>query len=647
MDSTITWKHVTIFLLQYYVRGKITKSGQETFYNYAKRIGTLTLGQPDSKNSGAKKMISPQVFLRLGRLQGVDGSLLPSLHRLQICTSDASYLDHLDLFLSPSLKSLEISEIPTEVGHSSSIMSFLDNTAEVSPDLESLSLGPFELGPQKFLDSCVKFRQLRCLELCGVSLSITSVNTILSDIGSLEHLEKFVLEEDEDPPEKPAVLSEAAAAPVPGNTSGNTVPGLPASFYGLGISSLSPSIESKLQTPIKHPTSSSGFGLGSGPVDSGQPGTSRVVGSPVSEKQPHPSPIELPTPSTSTATLRSPVDSLGFGKPNIVNSSILDKQPHSSPIEPPISSSSGLRTNASDSWGTGTFMATNVVGSPVSERRPLMSNLFPSLKVLGIVGTSDLIEKVVSSVTSPDLCVLSFTFTTITSKMRTMKRKKKKTESTVFVLNNIIERWASLKSVAITADVSETVSLPNDILRDLLLQPDLKQLEINGFDIPSINSALPELVGEAYSSQLETLLLPASNGVPLSRLRHIAMAWPNLTSLRCKLRVDFANFKLVQPIMMDPISHKLESLIVASDDRSGPVQQQKSSRLLQIAAYIDCLFPDLAEMETVVDDFGQQHSQRESEPEWVQVFDMVKLLQTVRAHDRQRFRPQGLNMLNG
>ena len=368
--------------------------------------------------------------------------------------------------------------MPTDVGHSSSIMSFLYNIAEVSPDLENLILGPFEL-PQQLLDSCVKFKQLQRLELRGVLFSTT--DTILGDIGSLEHLKEFILEERESPVDFAVSQAEAAAAP-----------------------------------PMR---------------------------------------------------------------------------------------------NAST-----------------------MSNLFPSLKTLQIVGTSDLIEKVVSGVTSPDLCELSITFTTITSNMRTMRRKKEKTESTVFILNNVIERWASLISVAVIADAGKTAFLPNDILRDLLLQPELKRLEINGFDISSIASALPEVVGEAYSSQLETLLLPVTNSVPLSRLRPMAMAWPNLTALRCKF--DLASW--VHPTMVDPISHKLESLTVASDDQSSPVQQPQGSRLLKVAAYIDRLFPDLTEMEVVADDFGRQLYQHE--PEWVQVFDMLRLLQTVRAHDRQRFR---------
>ena len=73
MGSLIIWKHVPPFFLQYYVRDseKITKSDQEIFYNYAKRIGTLILGPPGS-NYGAKKMISPQAFLRLAQLQDVN-----------------------------------------------------------------------------------------------------------------------------------------------------------------------------------------------------------------------------------------------------------------------------------------------------------------------------------------------------------------------------------------------------------------------------------------------------------------------------------------------------------------------------------------------------------------------------------------------
>ena len=86
--------------------------------------------------------------------------------------------------------------------------------------------------------------------------------------------------------------------------------------------------------------------------------------------------------------------------------------------------------------------------------------------------------------------------------------------------------------------------------------------------------------------------------------------------------------------MVEPLSHVLKSLSVASDDdQSSPAQQLESWKLLKIAAYVDYIFPDLTEMEAVVDDFGHQHFH----PEWVHIFYMVKLLQTVRAYDRQRF----------
>jgi len=78
-------------------------------------------------------------------------------------------------------------------------MSFLYNIAEVSPDLENLILGPFEL-PQQLLDLCVKFKQLQYLELRGVPFSESTTDTILSGIGSLEHLKEFILEERKESP---------------------------------------------------------------------------------------------------------------------------------------------------------------------------------------------------------------------------------------------------------------------------------------------------------------------------------------------------------------------------------------------------------------------------------------------------------------
>src|SRR6266571_243840 len=61
-------------------------------------------------------------------------------------------------------------------------MSFLAQTTEVSPDLESLVLYPRDL-PQEVLVSCMTFKRLQHLEILDISCSM--INTFLNDVGSL------------------------------------------------------------------------------------------------------------------------------------------------------------------------------------------------------------------------------------------------------------------------------------------------------------------------------------------------------------------------------------------------------------------------------------------------------------------------------
>lgn len=173
--------------LQYYVRGKITQADHDSFHSYAKAVETLTLR---SGLAYAKRSISPQVFLRLAQLQSPNGFLLPSLHHLRVVES--TYLDYLELFISPSLKTLEIGDLSLDVNPSSPFMSFLAQTVEVSPGLETIVLGPHHLF-QEILASCMKFKHLRHLEMFCAPLPM--IDSMLNDVGSLEYLEELVLQE--------------------------------------------------------------------------------------------------------------------------------------------------------------------------------------------------------------------------------------------------------------------------------------------------------------------------------------------------------------------------------------------------------------------------------------------------------------------
>ena len=494
----------------------MAKQDRESFYQFAKRIEEVKL-QPLFMST----QLSPQVFLRLGQLQDPDGCLLPSLRHLYI--SENPYLDHLDVFLSPSLRTLEISPLSTNINHCG-LTSFLDSAVELSSDLETLILvDPCEL-PRKVFDSCSKFGQLRHLELIDVVAS--AIDPLLHNMGSLEqHLDRFVLQERRNPSLKMY-------------SSRNTA--------------------NSVQTSV---------------VD-GLPGV-----------------IEVPTSDAVTApalgvTSRSPV-------------------PSTAGTRTPFAVSQGLRT-------------------------------------LKITGTSDLVEKVVSAITSPALHDLCVTFTTntprVTEVTKTKKRKgkaedmgkksaksmEKVVDSVTYILSIAIDRWKALASINVKADTRKTVFLPEDVFRHLLLQPGVRRLEITNFDISSVDSALSNLAAQHHISQLEILLLPTncSHSISFYRLQEIAEACPKLTSLRCV--VDSAG---LVPQLSDPMSHQLHELSVVSDNIGGPDLQHVSL----VASFIDSLFPNLAKMAVEVESTRAEYGR-----EWLQVFGMVKLFQTARAQERRR-----------
>ena len=461
--------------------------------------------------------LSPQVFLRLGQLQDPDGSLLPSLRHLHI--SENPYFDHLDIFLSPSLKTLEIRPLSTNISHCG-LASFLDSAVELSPHLETLILvDSYEL-PRKVFDSCSKFGQLRHLELIDVVAS--AIDPLLHNMGSLEqHLEEFVLQEHRNP--------------------------------SLHMHSSQTTVNS-VQTSV---------------VD-GLPDV-----------------IDVPTSDTVTAP------ALGV------------------PSRSPVPSTAGYGTHFAVSQG---------------------------LKTLKITGTSDLIEKVVSAITSPVLHDLCVTFTTnIPSKTKKRKGNAERMEKPVkskenvvdlvtFILTIAINRWKALVSINVKADIRKMVFLPENIFRHFLLHPSVRRLEITGFDISSADSALSDLAAQRHISQLEVLLLPTNRSYNISfyRLREIAEACPKLTSLRCV--VDLAS---LVPQLSDSMLHQLHELSVVSDNIGGPGLQHASL----VACFIDSLFPNLAKMAVEVESTRAEYGR-----EWLQVFEMVKLFQTARAQERRRLR---------
>ncbi|KDR66443.1 hypothetical protein GALMADRAFT_1151194 [Galerina marginata CBS 339.88] len=111
------------------------------------------------------------------------------MHTLLIEDANVS-LDHLPLCLTPSLKSLEVSRIPSE--RQIVFASFLTMLLEQVPGLVHLTLKPGRPLSQDILRSSLGFSFLRRLEFMGVTGPIDF--SLLKDIGAMPELEALVMD---------------------------------------------------------------------------------------------------------------------------------------------------------------------------------------------------------------------------------------------------------------------------------------------------------------------------------------------------------------------------------------------------------------------------------------------------------------------
>ena len=165
------------------IRGSLTTDDWTDLRDYAATVSKFILTDKDSK-----ERISPATFLRLARLQPPDMPLLPSLSDLVIVDADAS-IAYLDLLLTPSLESLTASSIPDF--QQSTFFSFLTAAEKEAPLLQTLILGP---GPllSSSLQTIPQFSHLRHFELKHEDSELPF--GFFDKIGSLSELETFILD---------------------------------------------------------------------------------------------------------------------------------------------------------------------------------------------------------------------------------------------------------------------------------------------------------------------------------------------------------------------------------------------------------------------------------------------------------------------
>ncbi|KDR66441.1 hypothetical protein GALMADRAFT_259201 [Galerina marginata CBS 339.88] len=170
----------------YYHHGTVSQADIEKLCAYTRRIGEFTLTD-NIKES--KYPVHLGTLLRVVQLHNCIalGPLFPSLCRLRIVDAQLSF-DYLNLFLTPSLRSLEVVNIPE--ARKTVLSVFLDAVAQESPNLTQLTLGPGRL-PGHLLRTFSTFNHLVQLELIELLPSFDSA--LLERIGSLPALEVFVL----------------------------------------------------------------------------------------------------------------------------------------------------------------------------------------------------------------------------------------------------------------------------------------------------------------------------------------------------------------------------------------------------------------------------------------------------------------------
>jgi len=478
----------------YYAHGKIGPSELESLYNEAGRIGELTLGgEPDSES----RLL--HVLARIAQLQDPNKQLFSHLRRLRIIKGSLS-LNFLHLFLSSALTTVELTAIPVDDPCYSSVLSFLECATYQAPNLSTLILGP-GLIPGQLVDISLRYKNLRCLKLLDVGISIT--DQLLQGIGSLQHLEHFYFQESGASTYKRSIIPAAAEhARVPEQVPEDPTPILPEDIAEEGMTyarSPSPSEWSQCSTP--EPTTS--------------PKNERTEAIIVES---------LPIPDAATQTIDSPLFPVLQSLVIFCDLSLIED------LVAKISSSD-LRMLV--------INFTKLIQA--SEENLRKATKGPKMKMKGLV------KPVSSSLQLQQQVLPQISTAEITTLMRSS-----------------VTKWVNTLEVVTfsNAHIPTTFSLPSDVFQDLLLRPDMKHIEITGMGIDSIDGTLNRLK-EVSDPKLKDLHLPIHSTAPTispARLRSIAEAYPRLKSFRCRFK-HLSNI----PVSPQPMSHPLEVLSVTNE----------------------------------------------------------------------------------
>ncbi|EAU81187.1 hypothetical protein CC1G_11269 [Coprinopsis cinerea okayama7 len=159
--------------------GNPDKVAWERLYEYRKRVRRFTLYKDSST------LIPTITLFRLTQLCGVD-PLSPNLHSLDVKHTRAWTLSKLFLFLSPSLKTVQIEEV-TQDEMAFMVETFLSTLGETNPAMKGICI--FGDVPQSVLRAVTRVKELEILEL-----GIARWGPWVHQLGRLERLHSLTIE---------------------------------------------------------------------------------------------------------------------------------------------------------------------------------------------------------------------------------------------------------------------------------------------------------------------------------------------------------------------------------------------------------------------------------------------------------------------
>ncbi|KAF8179862.1 hypothetical protein BJ912DRAFT_637744 [Pholiota molesta] len=254
---------------------------------------------------------------------------------------------------------------------------------------------------------------------------------------------------------------------------------------------------------------------------------------------------------------------------------------------------------------------------------------FYKLTTLHIVAKLDLMSTLMDMIESSKLVDISLTSTKLLRRKKgtgpgsKMMMLKPKFEA---VLRTVLASWAhSLATVRICYQKASPddphAELELSAFQSLLSLPHLRHLEISGLTMSlDFGDALHHLSTLTQPSGLETLHLPidlGAKGISLSRLRGILESCPSLTSFQC----GFKHLSNVPFLPEDDVTFGVKKLAVGN-----PVAHDNRRRLMEVAQYLDALFPKLESIET---------QEGCNAGQWQEIHELVQMCQLSRSHHRK------------